>query len=109
MEFFYLFIFSRLKKNKKIEKKAKDKQKALDIVEDENVEHLEIKVVATIGSYKDVEFTIVKNPEVGLDYYSDNLIVNDYLMRADVTADDIIEKGKSFQLVKLERNSYSEI
>ena len=100
---------SRLIKNEKIAAEAINKQKAFDLVEDENVEQLEIKVVATIGSYKDVEYTIVKNPEVGLDYYSDNLTVNDYLMRADITADDIIKKGKSFQLVKLERSSYSEI
>ena len=100
---------SRLIKNKKIAVEAINKQKTFDLVEDENVEQLEIKVVATIGSYKDIEFTIVKNPEVGLDYYCDNLTVNDYLLRADISADDIIEKGKSFQLVKLERSSYSEI
>ena len=79
------------------------------MVEDETVEQLEMKVVATIGDYKDIEYTIVKNPEVGLDYYCDNLVVNDYILRADITADDIIEKGNSFQLVKLERHSYTEI
>ena len=100
---------SRLIKNEKIAMETINKQNAFDLVEDENVEQLEIKVVATIGSYKDIKYTIVKNPEVGLDYYCDNLTVNDYLMRADITADDIIEKGKSFQLVKLERSSYSEI
>ena len=97
---------SRLKKNAM---ETINKQKALDLIEDETVEQLEIKVVATIGNYKDIEYTIIKNPEVGLDYYSDNLIVNDYLLRADITADDIIEKGNSFQLIKLERSSYTEI
>ncbi len=100
---------SRLIKNKKMAMEVINKQKALDLIEDENIEQLEMKVVATIGSYKDIECTIVKNPEVGLDYYSDNLTVNDYLLRADITADDIIEKGKSFQLNKLERSSYTEI
>ena len=79
------------------------------MVEDETVEQLEIKVVATIGTYKDIEYTIVKNPEVGLDYFCDNLVVNDYLLRANISADDIIKKGKTFQLVKLERSSYTEI
>ena len=97
---------SRLKKNAM---ETINKQKALDLVEDEAVEQLEMKVVATIGDYKDIEYAIVKSPEVGLDYYCDNLIVNDYLLRADITADDIIEKGKSFQLIKLERSSYTEI
>ena len=100
---------SKISRLKKIAMETINKQKALDLVEDETVEQLEMKVVATIGTYKDIEYTIVKNPEVGLDYYSENLIVNDYLLRADITADDIIEKGKSFQLVKLERRSYTEI
>ena len=100
---------SRLIKNKKMAMEVINKQKALDLVEDETVEQLEMKVVATVGSYKDIEYTIVRNPEVGLDYYCDNLTVNDYLLRASITADDIIEKGKSFQLIKLERNSYTEI
>lgn len=100
---------NKISRLKKMAAETINKQKALDLVEDETVEQLEMKVVATIGSYKDIEYTIVKNPEVGLDYYSENLIVNDYLLRADITADDIIEKGKSFQLVKLERSSYTEI
>ena len=100
---------SKISRLKKIAAETINKQKALDLVEDETVEQLEIKVVATIGTYKDIEYTIVKNPEVGLDYYCDNLTVNDYLLRADISADDIIEKGKSFQLIKLERRSYSEI
>ena len=100
---------SRLIKNKKMAMEVINKQKALDLVEDETVEQLEMKVVATIGSYKDIEYTIVRNPEVGLDYFTDNLTVNDYLLRADITADDIIEKGKSFQLIKLERSAYTEI
>lgn len=100
---------SKISRLKKIAMETINKQKALDLVEDETVEQLEIKVVATIGTYKDIEYTIVKNPEVGLDYYCDNLVVDDYLLRADITADDIIEKGKSFQLIKLERRSYSEI
>lgn len=100
---------SKISRLKKIAAETINKQKALDLVEDETIEQLEIKVVATIGTYKDIEYTIVKNPEVGLDYYSDNLIVNDYLLRADISVDDIIEKGKSFQLIKLERSSYTEI
>ena len=100
---------SKISRLKKIAMETINKQKAFDLVEDETVEQLEIKVVATIGTYKDIEYTIVKNPEVGLDYFCDNLVVNDYLLRADISADDIIEKGKSFQLVKLERRSYSEI
>ena len=74
-----------------------------------SLQTLSIRKTFRRGTYKDIEYTIVKNPEVGLDYYSENLIVNDYLLRADITADDIIEKGKSFQLVKLERRSYTEI
>ena len=100
---------NKISRLKKMAVETINKQKALDLVEDETVEQLEIKVVATIGSYKDIEYTIVKNPEVGLDYYCDNLVVNDYLLRADISADDIIEKGKSFQLIKLERRSYTEI
>ena len=100
---------SKMSRLKKIAMETINKQKALDLVEDETVEQLEIKVVATIGTYKDIEYTIVKNPEVGLDYFCGNLVVNDYLLRADISADDIIEKGKSFQLVKLERSSYTEI
>ena len=100
---------NKISRLKKIAMETINKQKALDLVEDETVEQLEMKVVATIGTYKDIEYTIVKNPEVGLDYYSENLIVNDYLLRADITADDIIKKGKSFQLIKLERSSYTEI
>ena len=100
---------NKISRLKKIAMETINKQKALDLVEDETVEQLEMKVVATIGTYKDIEYTIVKNPEVGLDYYSENLIVNDYLLRADITADDIIKKGKSFQLIKLERRSYTEI
>ena len=100
---------SKISRLKKIAAETINKQKALDLVEDETIEQLEIKVVATIGTYKDIEYTIVKNPEVGLDYYSDNLIVNDYLLCADISVDDIIEKGKSFQLIKLERSSYTEI
>ena len=100
---------NKISRLKKMAEETINKQKALDLVEDETVEQLEIKVVATIGSYKDIEYTIVKNPEVGLDYYCDNLVVNDYLLRADISADDIIEKGKSFQLIKLERSSYTEI
>ena len=100
---------SKISRLKKIAMETINKQKALDLVEDETVEQLEIKVVATIGTYKDIEYTIVKNPEVGLDYYCDNLVVNDYLLRADISADDIIEKGTSFQLIKLERSSYTEI
>ncbi len=100
---------SKISRLKKIAEEIINKQKALDLVEDETVEQLEIKVIATIGSYKDIEYTIVKNPEVGLDYYCDNLVVNDYLLRADISADDIIKKGKSFKLVKLERSSYTEI
>lgn len=100
---------NKISRLKKIAEETINKQKALDLVEDETVEQLEMKVVATIGSYKDIEYTIVKNPEVGLDYYCDNLTVNDYILNADISADDIIEKGKSFQLVKLERRSYSEI
>ena len=100
---------SKISRLKKIAMETINKQKALDLVEDETIEQLEIKVVATIGTYKDIEYTIVKNPEVGLDYYCDNLVVNDYLLRTDISADDIIEKGKSFQLIKLERSSYSEI
>ena len=100
---------SKISRLKKIAMETINKQKALDLVEDETVEQLEIKVVATIGTYKDIEYTIVKNPEVGLDYFCDNLVVNDYLLRADISADDIIEKGTSFQLIKLERSSYTEI
>ncbi len=100
---------NKISRLKKMAEETINKQKALDLVEDETVEQLEMKVVATIGSYKDIEYTIVKNPEVGLDYYCDNLVVNDYLLRADISADDIIEKGKSFQLIKLERSSYTEI
>ena len=100
---------NKISRLKKMAIETINKQKALDLVEDETVEQLEIKVVATIGTYKDIEYTIVKSPEVGLDYYTDNLIVNDYILRADISADDIIEKGKSFQLVKLERSSYTEI
>ena len=100
---------NKISRLKKIAMETINKQKALDLVEDETVEQLEMKVVATIGAYKDIECTIVKNPEVGLDYFTDNLTVNDYLLDADITADDIIEKGKSFQLIKLERRSYTEI
>ena len=100
---------NKISRLKKMAEETINKQKALDLVEDETVEQLEMKVVATIDSYKDIEYTIVKNPEVGLDYYCDNLVVNDYLLRADISADDIIEKGKSFQLIKLERSSYTEI
>ena len=100
---------NKISRLKKMAEETINKQKALDLVEDETVEQLEMKVVATIGSYKDIEYTIVKNPEVGLDYYCDNLVVNDYLLRADISADDIIEKGKSFQLIKLEKSSYTEI
>ena len=100
---------SKISRLKKIAEETINKQKALDLVEDETIEQLEMKVVATIGSYKDIEYMIVKNPEVGLDYFTDNLIVNDYLLRADISANDIIEKGKSFQLIKLERSSYTEI
>ena len=100
---------NKISRLKKMAAETINKQKALDLVEDETVEQLEIKVVAAIGDYKDIEYTIVKNPEVGLDYYCDNLTVNDYLLRADISVDDIIEKGKSFQLIKLERSSYTEI
>ena len=100
---------NKISRLKKMAIETINKQKALDLVEDETVEQLEMKVVATIGTYKDIKYTIVKNPEVGLDYYCDNLVVNDYLLRADISADDIIEKGKSFQLIKLERSSYTEI
>ena len=100
---------SRLAKNKKIATEMIDMQKALDLVEDQNVEQLEIKVIATIGRYKDVEYTIIKNVDCGLDYYTDNLTVNDYILDAGISADNIIEKGKSFKLVKLERSSYSEV
>ena len=100
---------NKISRLKKMAAETINKQKALDLVEDETVEQLEIKVVAAIGDYKDIEYTIVKNPEVGLDYYCDNLTVNDYLLPADISVDDIIEKGKSFQLIKLERSSYTEI
>ena len=49
---------SKISRLKKIAMETINKQKALDLVEDETVEQLEIKVVATIGNYKDNLWTI---------------------------------------------------